>query len=263
MMTIKIETFETREELKGDEGIGLPPNVEAARELIDTQVNDAALDGGDGCVPIHVADPLRGEDAADAIGELGSDLQIDYTAKLAAWLEALGVKPLTISARLGQARSYVYNLRTKAHYREMLRRCHTFIARHIVSSATDIDKLFNDQIGPSVATMIEIRDNPLEKGQTRLKAATEFLDRAPLGPKSRREVDERRTIIQIPVSALQTMQSALIETGNAEDREIHDLIEDDNGKYQVADAPKGRIDENGDDLSADEGERGEIEPVRF
>jgi hypothetical protein len=141
-----------------------------------------------------------------------------------AWMDAMGVAPRMIEQALGLPAGRVFTVRANPQYQELLRSCLRVKAVSIVQAAQDPESFYNSQILASAATVIEIRDNPLEKGATRLKAAQDMLDRAPAAPKVRKEVDERRTIISIPVHELKNMQRALIEEGTPEDLEMVELI---------------------------------------
>lgn len=143
-----------------------------------------------------------------------------------AWMDALGVSTGYIEAQLKLDPGTVTTMRINLEYQAILRNCLRVKADMIVKqSGGDIEALFNDQIGPSVSTMIQIRDNPIESGKTRLQAAKDFLDRAPDAPKVRKELDSRQTTISIPVSELRNMQQALIEEGSQEDLDTVELLE--------------------------------------
>jgi hypothetical protein len=120
---------------------------------------------------------------------------------------------------------YVWRLKQREEYRELVGEFHAEIARKYVENSTDMVGLFNEQIGPSVATMIEIRDNRGEKAGDRLKASKEFLDRAPEAPKARREMESQGIVISIPISTMDGMKQALLEEGTKEDKEILELVE--------------------------------------
>lgn len=168
--------------------------------------------------------PTSLQDAQEKVAELGAGLRIGAEAKLAAWMQAMHVGVIEIEMALGMPAGAIYHLRNEPEYREMVGRCSRFIARQTVRQAASIPELFNGQIMPSAATLIEIRDNPYSKGSDRIKAASEFLDRAPDAPKARHEVEERKTVIMLPLQELQNMQQALLEEGTAEDIETYELI---------------------------------------
>ena len=162
---------------------------------------------------------------AEEIVALGDGLPIDATARLAGWMDALRVGAAEIDVRCGMQAGYAFGLRLDPAYREFVRRCVKFFASRVVRQSDGrVTELFNSQIEPSVAALIEVRDNPYSKGGDRVKAAVEFLDRAPDAPKSTKQVDERSVRISIPVSELQNMQRALIEEGGEEELGVARLL---------------------------------------
>jgi hypothetical protein len=159
------------------------------------------------------------------INDIPAAVSLDYKAKLAALLEANGLRPAEIESKLEMKSGYVWRLKQREEYRELVGEFHAEIARKYVENSTDMVGLFNEQIGPSVATMIEIRDNRGEKAGDRLKASKEFLDRAPEAPKARREMESQGIVISIPISTMDGMKQALLEEGTKEDKEILELVE--------------------------------------
>ena len=159
------------------------------------------------------------------IDDIPAAVNLDYSARLAALLEASGFRPKEIESKLGKSHGYVYQLRQKVEYRDLVGENHAEIARRYVDGAADVVGLFNEQIRPSVATLIEVRDNRAEKASDRLKASKEFLDRAPEAPKARREMESQGIVISIPVSTMDGMKKALLEEGTVEDLEILELVE--------------------------------------
>lgn len=158
--------------------------------------------------------------------DLAEGLDISQQVQMVAWMEASRMPVWAIEQAIGLAQGSILTIKAKnPHYRIFLERCIRVRAQVTVQAADgDIDGLFNDQIEASAATLMEVRDNPFESGNTRMKAANAFLDRASKAPKVRKEVEERRTIISIPVNELKTMQQALLEEGTDEDNEILDLL---------------------------------------
>ena len=158
--------------------------------------------------------------------DLAEGLDISPQVQTVAWMEASRIPPWAIEQALGLSQGSVLTIKAKnPNYRLFLERCLRIRSQVLVQEADgDIEGLFNDQIAASAATLMEVRDNPFESGNTRMKAANAFLDRASKAPKVRREVEERRTVISIPVNELKTMQQALLEEGTDEDNEILDLL---------------------------------------
>lgn len=154
-----------------------------------------------------------------------------------ALLDACGVKPAAIQARFGLGSQYVYNIRFQnSEYRRVVMEFRRLISRKIVEEVSDIDELFNRQIEPSAATLIEVRDNTWAKDGDRIKAALAILDRAPKAPKATQQVESRSLSVQIPISAMKEMKGVLSETGLREDRELIELIEG-SGVEEVKEAP--------------------------
>jgi hypothetical protein len=144
---------------------------------------------------------------------------------MAAMLDACGAKPKEISVRLGMAEQYVYILRMKNDdYKYAVKEFQGLVAQRIVTSASDIDSLFNQQILPSAATLIEIRDDRFAKDADRLKAAFGFLDRARDAPKATSQQDVRQAVISFPVATMQEMRRALADDGEGS-REVLEVLE--------------------------------------
>lgn len=98
------------------------------------------------------------------------------------------------------------------------------IAEKVVDNAADFGALFDTEIVKSFATAVEVRDNPLEKGDTRLRASFGLLDRAPSAPKMVKQVErERVMVLQLPVQHLAALEAA---AGDVQDAEIIELLED-------------------------------------
>lgn len=162
----------------------------------------------------------------NVIAPISDGLALDATARLAAWLEAMRVGAAEIDLRVGMPSGYALSMRMNMDYREMVRRCIAFFAKRQVENARgDYERLFDEQIEASARALIEVRDNPYSKGGDRVKAASEFLDRAPKAPKATKQVDERKTIITIPMRELKNMQRALIEEGSEENVEVARLLD--------------------------------------
>lgn len=158
--------------------------------------------------------------------DLGEDLaDLDPVEKLAVWLDASGLAPEEIGPRLGRPPSFVPSLRLgNESYRTMLSRCHSLIAERMMERKFSIEDLFNEQVRKSAATLVEIRDNPLNRTQDRIKAAVEFLDRAPHAPRRRAEAEERQLVIQLPIGAMKGIRQVLEEAGTEEDSELLELL---------------------------------------
>jgi len=157
---------------------------------------------------------------------IAGGLEADATMINAAWLDAFGMRMEVVEMTLGLPPGSLLNYRNMPQYRELVSRCLEVKASMLVERANgDVDALFNSQIAPSTATLIQLRDNPYETGNVRLKAAQDFLNRAPDAPKMRKEVEERRTVISIPIGELRNMQQALLEEGTPEDLETVNLLE--------------------------------------
>lgn len=160
------------------------------------------------------------------IARIQSESQLNPTEMQAALLDACAVKPAEISARLGLGEQYVYQKRwNNPEYKRVVMEFRQLISRRIVDEVSDIDDLFNRQIGPSAATLIEVRDNTWAKDGDRLKAALAILDRAPKAPKATQQTISAGMTVQIPISAMREMVGVLGETGSAADVELAKLIE--------------------------------------
>jgi len=142
-----------------------------------------------------------------------------------AWMLAAGIQAEDIEESLQKPPGFVTTLRSKPKFRTILKRCLEMKAKSLTEQATDPEELFNSQIMDSAAALMQVRDDPFEKGSSRVKAAKEFLDRAPKAPKVRKEVEDIKTVIMLPVGALKGMQQALLEEGSPQDLETIQLLE--------------------------------------
>ncbi len=175
---------------------------------------------------------ILNENQSVGVDDIEISGRLDHRARMVAMMDASGLKPQEIADQIGISKSYVYGMRMNEDYREAVGDYHQLIARKYVEGATDIVGMFNEQIGPSVATMIEVRDNRNNKPGDRLKASKEFLDRAPEAPKARRDREAESLVISIPVSTMEGMKRALLEEGTREDREILELVEGEGWKEE-------------------------------
>lgn len=171
---------------------------------------------------VDVPDPRSPEQQEAA--RLGTGLELTADEKLCALMEAMQLSVVDIAEQTGWPESWVWEVRRKLDYQEMVRRSVDLLADRALKSATDMEELFNQEVGPAARTLMAIHRNPFEKADSRIKAAKEFLDRAQDAPKSRQVVADNRVVINLPLAELQNMQQALKEHGDAEDMEVFDLI---------------------------------------
>ena len=157
--------------------------------------------------------------------ELGQGLSLSSDEKLCALMEAMRLSVEEIAAQTGWPVSWIWTIRGKPEYHIMIERCIHMVAERIVCDAEDIDELFDSQVRPSTQALIEVRDNPFTKAGDRIKAATEFLNRAQAAPKAKQITEDRRIIVNLPLSELKNMQKALQEHGEPEDIEVFELLE--------------------------------------
>ena len=170
--------------------------------------------------------PADGNSRQDAVEKIAANSTLTNAQLQAALLDACGVPANAIAAKLGKGNQYVYNLRFQNdEYRRVVQEFGLLVARRIVDEVTDVDELFNRQIGPSAATLIAVRDSPFAKDADRIKASLAFLDRASKAPKATANSEVRSTVIQIPLSSMREMRKVLGETGRVDDRELLALIE--------------------------------------
>lgn len=98
------------------------------------------------------------------------------------------------------------------------------ITERVMDSAADFGELFDSEIVKSFSTLVEVRDDPLEKGDTRIRSAMGIMDRAPSSPKLVRENKvEQKTIVQIPVQHLKALEMA---ASDIQDAEIIEMLEE-------------------------------------
>jgi hypothetical protein len=124
----------------------------------------------------------------------------------------------SLAKHVGRSSAWLTGVRAKPEYQETVRRTVAVIAKRVVDGAVDVEELFNNEIRPSVETLVEVRDNPFEKAGDRVKAANSLIDHAPKAPAKKVE-SRNETILRIPVQQMQTMRQALIEEGQ------NDLVE--------------------------------------
>jgi hypothetical protein len=113
------------------------------------------------------------------------------------------------------------------------------IANRVTQDAADATMLFDQEIRPSVATLIEVRDDPFGKGGDRVKAALGLLDRAPSAPRAK-ETKEVQRFLLIPISQMRAIKAALSDEGEGE---MIELVEgrDFTAEEAKAEADSGQI----------------------
>lgn len=202
---------------KPDLGISVMPMEEPASGL--APMPDFGVAGTGGVTPSETCAPPEAE------GRVPLDIESEIEYLGVAWMTAVGLTDGEIEHFLKRPPGYVATLRSKTDFRLILKRCIEIKAHSEVERARDPEELFNDQILDSVKALIQLRDDPFGTPTARLKAALAFLDRAPKAPKARKEVEQHKTVIALPVGALRGMQQALIDEGTPQDLEIVELLE--------------------------------------
>lgn len=162
--------------------------------------------------------------AKDGLPAITDGLDLSQEAIVAAQMEAFGFPITDIERTVGLLPGAVISMRSDARYRELVERFLTVRARNIVNNAPDVETLFNDEIRPSVAALIEVRDNRFSRGGDRIKAAVEFLNRAPKAPKVQQVQQAPRTVIVLPARDFGLMKQALLEEGTPDDAETLELL---------------------------------------
>lgn len=170
----------------------------------------------------------------DAIAKIASESQLSNVQMQAALLDACGAPPVAIAKKFGKANNYVYQLRAvNAEYKRVVQEFYRAVSRKVVDEITNVDELFNRQIGPSAACLMEIRDNVWAKDADRIKASLAFLDRASKAPKATANVESRSMIVQIPLSAMKEMRGVLGETGDRADIELLEMFAVEGGEFEL------------------------------
>jgi len=178
--------------------------------------------------------PAEDADRQDAVARIAAGSTLTNAQLQAALLDACGAPPAAISAKLGKGEQYVYQLRyTNEEYKRVVGEFGRVVAQRIVDEVSDVDELFNRQIGPSAACLISVRDSPFAKDADRIKASLAFLDRASRAPKATANSEVRSTVIQIPLASMREMRKVLGETGTAVDRELLALLEPAQEEEQI------------------------------
>ena len=136
-----------------------------------------------------------------------------------------GIPADLIEERLNRPPGFITTLRSNPKFRVILKNCIELRAQSVTADADNPEELLDSQINDSIGALMQVRDDPFEKGSSRVKAAEGILNRAPAAPKPRKEVEQTRRIIALPVSALQNMQQALLEEGSKQDLETIELLE--------------------------------------
>jgi len=136
-----------------------------------------------------------------------------------------GIPADLIEERLHRPPGFITTLRSNPKFRVILRNCVELRAQSAMANAENPEDLLDSQINDSIGALMQVRDDPFERGSSRVKAAEGILNRAPKAPKVRKEVEQQRTIITLPVSTLQNMQQALLEEGSEQDLETIELLE--------------------------------------
>jgi hypothetical protein len=110
-------------------------------------------------------------------------------------------------------------------YRRVVSQLHSLVAIRIVDHVSNVDDLFNMQIGPSAATLISIRDNLWAKDSDRIKASLAFLDRATKAPKAQQISENRSVVINLPVKVMEEMRVALEQEGSQESIDVIKMMD--------------------------------------
>ena len=166
------------------------------------------------------------QDLKDSLVAIAESGNLTRDQMLIALFEACGVRPGEIARRMGKSREAVYYLRTNDdNYRKVLQQLHAEVAKCVVDQFADAADLFNQQIGPSAQTLIEVRDDPFASESARIKASLAFLDRAPRAPKATQQTDVRQMVISFPVRTMQEMQQALMEEGSPASLQTRQILE--------------------------------------
>lgn len=177
--------------------------------------------------------------------EIAENSRLTNEQLIAALLESCGAKPKEISQRLGKSEQYVYQLRaTNSDYKYIVKQFNSIVAARLVAQVADVDTLFNEQINPSVVTLMEIRDNLFARDGDRIKASLAFLDRASKAPKATAQQEIKQMIIQIPITQMKEMRKVLEEVGGGGGRAL-EALEKVEGKV---------IEEEGEEWLIEDGE---------
>lgn len=114
----------------------------------------------------------------------------------------------------GRGIVWLSKVRKKEAYRVEVKRILIDLKQRLLDRAAQYEELFNQEIVPSLNTVVALRDDLDQKGDVRLKAAFGLLDRAPDSPQVRQANDIQRvpTII-IGQDQFNTIKNALTETG--------------------------------------------------
>ncbi len=150
-----------------------------------------------------------------------------------------GIPPDLIEERLNRPPGFITTLRSNPKFRVILKNCIELRAQSVTANSDNPEELLDSQINDSIGALMEVRDDIFEKGSSRVKAAEGILNRAPAAPKPRKEVEQRRTVITLPVGALQNMQQALLEEGSEQDLETIELLEGTD--YRVKENDNGNL----------------------
>jgi hypothetical protein len=146
-----------------------------------------------------------------------------------------------LAAYVRRSLSWLSAVRDKPAYQELVRRTTAAVAKRIVREAVDVEQMFNDQIRPSVETLVEIRDNPFNPAKVRVSASKELLDRAPEVPRKGDDMVDFVRKILIPVQHMKAISKALNEEGEGE---LLEMIESEEGTFKV-DSGGNRVEEEG------------------
>jgi len=120
-----------------------------------------------------------------------------------------------LAEHFGRSQPWLLSVRGKPEYQFLVKDMLRQIANRVTQDAADATMLFDQEIRPSVATLIEVRDDPFGKGGDRVKAALGLLDRAPSAPRAK-ETKEVQRVLSIPISQMRAIKAALSDEGEGE-----------------------------------------------
>lgn len=155
----------------------------------------------------------RASAAIEAYSKLPAVQMLTSEEQLAAVYEASGRfnSLKEIAEHFNRPAAWIYKLREKQLYKDLVKATLAQIAERITREAADFTQMFDQQIQPSVRTLAEIRDNPFAKDSDRLKAATTLIDRAPSAPKVKAP-EAAQSILSLPVVQMKMIKEALVDS---------------------------------------------------
>ena len=135
-----------------------------------------------------------------------------------------------IAEKVGKSAFWVWKTRKLPEYQDFVDGLLLEMRQKFLDNASTVEDLFDAEVRPSIDVIRGVRDDLDEKGDTRVKAALAFIDRAPSSPKAKQEIPDKQVIINIPIKQLETMKTAFEEEGETK---LLEMVQNVEGSFEI------------------------------